>query len=77
MIAAGAIAAFLALGYLGNQDMQDDQLAQDNYCDQVNTYIQTNGKSGWPNYDADRGRECHFQFKHHSQKNSKLIASAS
>jgi len=47
------IIILVALGIAGEMDFEDEQLAQDNYCEMVKLYKQTNGQQGWPAYNGE------------------------
>jgi hypothetical protein len=47
------LAILLAMGVVGHFDAEDAQLQQDNYCEMVKLWKQSNGKSGWPAYNGE------------------------
>ena len=57
VLCAGLVAAFLA-GTLA--DGQPDDLEQQRalYCEMVETFKNTGGEYGWPDYKGTYGRDC-------------------
>ncbi len=47
------IIIFLLFGIIGNLDYESKQEEQDNYCEMVKIYKQTNGTKGWPAYNGE------------------------
>lgn len=49
-----AFIAFIALtGIVGQSDFEEEQRQQDEYCEMVKLWKQTNGQSGWPAYNGE------------------------
>lgn len=44
------IVILLLAGIAGKADLEDATLAEQAYCENVKTYIETGGKNGWPDY---------------------------
>lgn len=57
-VSIGAIGFFLIMGFAGNADYEDALLAERAYCENVERYIQTNGKEGWPDYNENFDEIC-------------------
>lgn len=47
------VAILVAMGFAGQMDFEDEQLQQDNYCEMVKLYKQSNGQKGWPAYNGE------------------------
>ena len=48
------IGIVIAMGIVGQSDLEEDQRQADQYCEMVKLWKQTNGQSGWPAYDGER-----------------------
>lgn len=49
-----AIGIIVAIGIVGQSDMEEEQRQQDEYCAMVKLWKQTKGKQGWPAYNGER-----------------------
>lgn len=47
------ILVLIAMGIAGEMDFEDEQLQQENYCEMVKLYKQSNGQKGWPAYNGE------------------------
>lgn len=54
-----AILAFIAIvvlmGIAGRMDYEEADLQQEQYCEMVKLYKQSNGEKGWPAYNGEKG----------------------
>lgn len=44
----------VAMGIVGQSDMEDEQRQAEQYCEMVKLWKETKGKAGWPAYDGER-----------------------
>lgn len=51
-------AVILLLGAVGSLDAQDADNRQALYCSMVETYQNTNGEHGWPDYNGNAKEVC-------------------
>jgi len=49
-----AIALIALAGIVGQSDFEEEQRQQEEYCDMVKLWKQTNGQAGWPAYNGER-----------------------
>lgn len=47
-----AVALVATLGWASNSDLQEQEAQVSEYCEMVALYHQSNGKFGWPDYNA-------------------------
>ena len=47
------IGLIIAMGIVGQSDMEDEQLQAEQYCEMVKLWKQTKGQSGWPAYNGE------------------------
>ena len=54
------VALIIIAGMIGKGEDAEDQLAKDQkqYCEMVQTYIETNGRDGWQDYRGNFRRVC-------------------
>jgi hypothetical protein len=50
----GLIGLVIAMGIVGQSDMEEEQRQTDQYCDMVKLWKETRGQAGWPAYDGER-----------------------
>jgi hypothetical protein len=48
------IGIIVAMGIVGQSDMEEEQRQADQYCDMVKLWKETRGRAGWPAYDGER-----------------------
>jgi hypothetical protein len=48
------IGIIVAMGIVGQSDMEEEQRQADQYCDMVKLWKETRGQAGWPAYDGER-----------------------
>ena len=48
-----ALGLILAFGLMGNMDKEEEERQQDQYCEMVKLYKETNGQAGWPAYNGE------------------------
>jgi hypothetical protein len=48
------IGIIIAMGIVGQSDMEEEQRQADQYCDMVKLWKETRGQAGWPAYDGER-----------------------
>lgn len=48
------IGIIVAIGIVGQSDMEEEQRQADQYCEMVKLWKSTNGQAGWPAYDGER-----------------------
>lgn len=48
-----ALLLIAALGIVGYFDAEEEQRQQDEYCEMVKLWKQTNGQAGWPAYNGE------------------------
>ena len=47
------IGLIIAMGIVGQSDMEDEQLQSEQYCEMVKLWKQTKGQAGWPAYNGE------------------------
>ena len=47
------IGLIIAMGIVGQSDMEDEQLQAEQYCEMVKLWKQTKGQAGWPAYNGE------------------------
>ena len=47
-----------ALGWVGEMDFEDALQADRQYCEMVRLYKETDGATGWPDYENRYDRDC-------------------
>ena len=47
------IGLIIAMGIVGQSDMEDEQFQAEQYCEMVKLWKQTKGQSGWPAYNGE------------------------
>ena len=50
----GLIGLVIAMGIVGQADLEEAERQQAEYCEMVNLWKQTNGQAGWPAYNGER-----------------------
>jgi len=45
-------------GFVGNMDMQDQQIEQQHYCQMVGLWRTSGGTAGWPDYNQNASEVC-------------------
>lgn len=48
------IGIIVAMGIVGQSDMEEEQRQTDQYCGMVKLWKETRGQAGWPAYDGER-----------------------
>jgi hypothetical protein len=48
------IGLIVAMGIVGQSDLEEAERQQAEYCDMVKLWKQTKGQSGWPAYNGER-----------------------
>lgn len=48
-----AIGLIIAMGIVGQSDMEEEQRQAKQYCEMVKLWKQTNGQAGWPAYSGE------------------------
>lgn len=48
-----ALGLILAFGLMGRMDKEEEERQQDQYCEMVKLYKETNGQAGWPAYNGE------------------------
>ena len=48
-----ALVLILAFGLMGNMDKEEEERQQNQYCEMVKLYKETNGQAGWPAYNGE------------------------
>jgi hypothetical protein len=48
------IGIIIAMGIVGQSDMEEEQRQADQYCEMVKLWKETRGQAGWPAYDGER-----------------------
>lgn len=43
----------VAMGIVGQSDMEDEQRQAEQYCEMVKLWKETKGQQGWPAYDGE------------------------
>lgn len=43
----------IAMGIVGQSDMEDEQRQAEQYCEMVKLWKETKGQRGWPAYDGE------------------------
>lgn len=56
--AALVVIALAALGIAGNMDKQDAEQRHSTYCEMVQTFKESNGAYGWPDYKGIYQEVC-------------------
>lgn len=51
--AIAAAGVFLAYGIIGSADRAEAERQQDQYCEMIELWEQTNGDAGWPPYKGE------------------------
>ena len=54
LIALAVIGIVIAMGIVGQSDLEEEQRQVDQYCEMVKLWKQTNGQAGWPAYNGER-----------------------
>lgn len=49
----GLIGLVIAMGIVGQADLEEAERQQAEYCEMVNLWKQTNGEQGWPAYNGE------------------------
>ena len=49
-----AIGLFIAMGIVGQSDLEEAERQQAEYCEMAKLWKQTNGQAGWPAYNGER-----------------------
>lgn len=47
------IGLIIAMGIVGQSDLEEEQRQQDEYCAMVKLWKQTKGQQGWPAYNGE------------------------
>lgn len=47
------IGIVIAMGIVGQSDFEEEQRQDDQYCEMVKLWKQTNGEKGWPAYNGE------------------------
>ena len=47
------IGIIVAMGIVGQSDMEEEQRQADQYCDMVKLWKETRGQDGWPAYNGE------------------------
>lgn len=47
------IAIIFAMGFVGQNDFEDEQAQAEQYCEMVKLWKQTKGQEGWPAYNGE------------------------
>lgn len=47
------IGIIIAMGIVGQSDIEDEQLQAEQYCEMVKLWKQTKGQAGWPAYNGE------------------------
>jgi hypothetical protein len=47
------IGIIIAMGIVGQSDMEDEKLQAEQYCEMVKLWKQTKGQAGWPAYNGE------------------------
>lgn len=50
----GLIGLVIAMGIVGQSDLEEAERQQAEYCEMVKLWKQTNGQAGWPAYKGER-----------------------
>lgn len=53
LIALAVIGIVIAMGIVGQSDLEEEQRQVDQYCEMVKLWKQTNGEQGWPAYNGE------------------------
>ena len=48
-----AIVLIIAIGIVGQSDMEEEQRQAEQYCEMVKLWKQTKGQAGWPAYNGE------------------------
>lgn len=58
-IIGGVLTLIMIVLFVMNQDTVTDEEKQESlYCEMVNTFIETDGKYGWPDYNGNYNKIC-------------------
>jgi hypothetical protein len=57
ILIASAVLVFIFIA-IGDGEYEEAIAAQKNYCEMVSLYVQSNGESGWPDYEGTYEEHC-------------------